>query len=226
MNRFKTLLRELTPLRVIAYIIGIILLGCGITMNTKTSFGVSPVISVAYAVSALLDLPFSVMTFVYYCLLILIQFFLLGKQFDHLQWLQIVASLLTSAFIQLFDTVLPTPEALPIRLIMLLVAIMLTGAGITLTIGARLVPNPADGLSDAISKKIGRSLGFSKNLLDFVCILIALLLGFAFAGHVIGIGLGTVAAVVLTGRFVALFRRPGEWLFSHERTVGSAAEER
>ena len=38
-------------LRISMYLIGIVILACGITMNTKTKLGVSPIISMPYAVA-------------------------------------------------------------------------------------------------------------------------------------------------------------------------------
>jgi len=201
-------LRAFTPRRRAAYLAGLCFLACGITMNTKTGLGVSPVISVAYNIAVLLGISFSVMTFIYYAFLILVQFLLLWNSFDHIQWLQIVTSFLTSALIGLFDRVLPGAQGAPARAGCLLLAIVLTGIGIILTVGAEFVPNPADGAARAIALRTGRSLGFSKNLLDLVSILLALALGFLFRGQILGVGIGTVVTMLLTGRAVALLQKP------------------
>ena len=52
--------------RWIFYILGMVVLAAGITLNTKTGLGVSPIISVAYCVSQIFELNFGDMTFVLY----------------------------------------------------------------------------------------------------------------------------------------------------------------
>ena len=197
-------LKSIAPGRVAVYVLGLVILGCGIDMNTKAGLGVSPVISVAYAFAQLLNLPLGIVTFVYYCLLIGIQFLLLKGKLSPVQMLQFLVSLLTSVFIQFFDTVLPTAEVLWAKILMMLGAIFLTGLGAAITVGMRLIPNPADGLASVIGQKIHRDLGMGKNLLDAICIVIAISIGLIFRGRLLGIGAGTVLAVLLIGRVVAL----------------------
>jgi len=208
MTGIKPFLKEFTPHRRLTYIVGVLFLACGITLNTKTQLGVAPVVSVAYNLADLLHVPFGVMTFFYYVFLILVQVLLLRKEFVPIQWLQLIASYLTSAFILLFDPILPTAQSYPARIALLILAIVVTGIGIILMVGSRFVPNPADGLTSAISLRTGWSLGSSKNALDLASILISLALGFLFRGRILGVGVGTVITMVLTGRVVALLQKP------------------
>lgn len=197
-------LKNIFSKRVLTYCIGILILACGITLNTKTRLGVSPVISVAYNIAQILHTPLGATTFVYYAFLIFLQFLLLPKDFSILQCGQIICAFLTSAFIQLFDLILPSPDGMPFRLLLLFVAIFLTGLGASITVGMKLVPNPADALANIIGKKIGRDLGLGKNILDAVCILLAVILGLVFSGSLLGIGIGTAVSVLFTGRVMAL----------------------
>ncbi len=197
--------RKISGKQVLVYVCSLVILGCGIAMNTKTHLGVSPVISVAYNIAVLLDIPIGVMTFVYYCFLILLQFVLLKGKLPLFQTLQILASLITSFFIQIFDYILPVSDNMAVRVAMLVIAISLTGIGASLSITMKIVPNPADGLADVIGKMLHKNLGFGKNVLDATCIVIALAIGFGSGRGLLGIGAGTVAAVIFTGRVVALF---------------------
>lgn len=214
MKMLKKYFGDITWKRVAVYVAGLGVIACGVTMNTKTALGTSPVISVAYNIASITGIPLGVMTFVYYGFLILMQRFLLGRNFDKIQWLQIIASFITSAFIQFFDIVLHAPDTLVLRVLMLVAAITITAAGICLTVPANLVPNPADGLAKAVGIKSGKSLGFGKNLLDFVCMIAAIIIGFVFTGKLMGIGIGTVATMIFTGRVVALLQKPSAWLFN------------
>ena len=208
MEHFRAFLRSFTPRRRVVYLIGVVLLACGVALNTKTDLGVAPILSVAFVLSELSGIPFSLMSFFYYCFLILLQLILLGRRFEQLQWLQLAASFLTSSFIGIFSRLIPTAGSLPLRIAFLLLAILLTGTGIILSVGAKFVPNPGDGMANAIALRTGKSLGFSKNLLDILSFLVALSLGLLFRGRLLGVGAGTVVTMLLTGRAVALLQRP------------------
>ena len=67
--------------RIIIYLAGIIILAFGITLNTKTGLGVSPIVSVAYCISVLTGINFGTMTFFYYVFLVFLQILLLRKDF-------------------------------------------------------------------------------------------------------------------------------------------------
>ena len=84
-------------------------------------------------------------------------------------------------------------------------AIICTGAGMSMMIAMKFVPNPADGLAQAIGKAFGKNMGFGKNILDASCVAIACVIGLLFDKRIIGIGIGTVAAMLLVGRCVAVF---------------------
>ena len=76
-----------------------------------------------------------------------------------------------------------------------------------MSLDMRLIPNPADGLVQAIADLGGRTLGFIKNCFDGFNILLTAVISLFFAGHLIGIGLGTVLTVIGVGRVIALFNR-------------------
>ena len=69
----------------------------------------------------------------------------------------------------------------------------------------RVIPNPGDGIVQAIADFVRKPVGITKNCFDLfdVCLTAVICLS---AGHkVIGIGLGTVLAVLGVGRVIALF---------------------
>ena len=51
--------------RLFFYVMSLLILALGITLNTKTGLGVSPIISVSYNISELFQLNFGNVTFVY-----------------------------------------------------------------------------------------------------------------------------------------------------------------
>ena len=62
------------------YTLGMVILALGLTLNTKTGLGVSPIVSVAYCVSQILDMNFGDMTFVLYALFVAAQFAIREKR--------------------------------------------------------------------------------------------------------------------------------------------------
>ena len=190
--------------RVLLYVFSLVVLALGITLNTKTQLGVSCIVSVPYCVSQLLALPLGLTTFVYYLLLIGLQKLLLRGDFHPLQYLQIIASLLTSLFIQGWDMLLPLFSPLWLRIAALVLGIVITALGASLSLALDIVPNPADGLAHAVGKTLNRDVGLGKNLIDLASIAISLALGLLFAGRVLGIGPGTICAMLLTGRVMAV----------------------
>lgn len=81
----------------------------------------------------------------------------------------------------------------------------MTGVGAAMSLNMRIVPNPGDGIVQAISDFIHKEVGFTKNCFDLFNISITFLVGMIFRGKLIGIGVGTVVAVIGVGRAVAGF---------------------
>lgn len=195
------------PYRWLIYGLGMAVLAFGITLNTKTGMGVSPIISVSYSVSRIFSLNFGDMTFALYVLFVLVQLVLRDKKERAATLLQIVVSLIFSRLLNLFDILIPYSSAehsLAVNLVLLAAAIFLTGLGITMTVNMHLVPNPGDGIVQTIADKIGRDQGFTKNIFDIGCVCTTVAVGLCCAGEVVGIGVGTIAAMVGVGRSVAL----------------------
>ena len=89
-------------------------------------------------------------------------------------------------------------------LAVLALAIVLTGVGVALTVNMRLVPNPGDGIVQAVAQRLGRDQGFAKNVFDLGCVAATVCLGLLLTGRIVGIGLGTLLAMVGVGRVIAL----------------------
>ena len=58
------------------YLVGLLVLALGISLNTKTGLGVSPIISVSYSISTIWNLNFGNMTMVLYCIFVLVEMLL------------------------------------------------------------------------------------------------------------------------------------------------------
>ena len=193
--------------RCLIYGAGVIFMAVGLTLNTKTRLGVGAVASIAYSGSLAWGMDYGRLTFVVYMAAILFQ--LLWKK-ENRNWkicLQLPFSAVFSTLLTLFDQYIQlSPTALWQRLLMLLAAIGITALGLLLMVDMKLIANPADALADTVGDLLGKDVGLGKNVIDAVSVTIACAIGLAASGKPLGIGVGTVAAMLLTGRLVSFFR--------------------
>lgn len=197
-----------TAKRIIIYIIGLIVLALGIDLNTKSQLGISPIISIPYNISQITGLMLGGVIFVYYVFLVVLQWLIQKKDFPIYQFLQVPCAFVTSAAVQVFNNILPTSDNLVLRIFILLLAIVITAIGASMVVGMQIVPNPADGLASIIGTKLGHGFGFGKNMIDAISICVSLLIGFIATHGLLGIGIGTVISMILTGRVIALLQKP------------------
>ena len=194
--------------RGVLYCIGLILLALGLILNTKTGLGVAPVITIPYSISNIWGVNLGNATLCIYILCVFGQMILRGKKFRSFDLLQIPMSVIFSRIMNIFnDMISINSDSLVINLILLVVAIILTGIGVAMSVEMKVVPNAADGLAHAIAEKTGKGLGLGKNILDISCAVAAVVIGIVFSGKIVGIGLGTLAAMLFVGRVIALFNK-------------------
>ena len=208
------------------YLAGLLLLALGLTCNTQTGLGVSPIISVSYCIASVWDLNFGDITFLQYSCFVILQMILHAIRDRRLRrqgmrpayslkrmlltdLLQLPLSLVFTRFLNLFDLWIPDFSGSPIpeRLLALLAAMVLTGVGAAMSLNMRLIPNPGDGIVQTLADFTGKSVGLAKNCFDALNIAAAILLGLLWTGRLAGVGVGTVCAVIGIGRVVALFNR-------------------
>lgn len=84
------------------------------------------------------------------------------------------------------------------------------------------IPNPADALAATIGDKLGKGMGIGKNVFDVTCFCTSGIIGLVFTRHIIGLGIGTVLAVIFTGRVIAVYN----YFLKHpmQNLAGIAAE--
>lgn len=228
-------MKQSTFYRVLFYITGLLVLALGLTLNTKTGLGVSPIISVAYSTATIFGHNFGNTTLVLYCLFVVVELILhlirerryesvskgalapAGKRDRKLIFLmdilQIPLSLVFTRFLNVFSELVPelysgsesSAGEMAFRVIVLIIAIILTGIGAAMSLNMRIVPNPGDGIVQAIADTVQKSVGFTKNCFDVLNISITITLSLTVAGHLVGIGVGTILAMIGVGRTIAVF---------------------
>src|SRR3954471_3399433 len=100
----------------------------------------------------------------------------------------VVIGVATNAFL----AVMGTPDAIGVRLVLLVAGIALQGLATAAYIGAQLGRGPRDGLMTGLARRTGRSLRLVRTLMELTVVAIGLLLGG-------GAGLGTIVYAVSIG---------------------------
>ena len=219
------------------YLLGLLILAMGLTLNTKAGLGVSAIISVSSSISEVFGYSFGNTTLGLYSVFIVIGIILhiirdrryekntaealknAGRRNRKLvllmDLLQLPLSIVFTRFLNLFSAGIPdlssggrsTPGWMAVRVIVLLTAIVFTGIGAAMSLNMRIIPNPGDGIVQAISDLSGKETGLVKNIFDGFNVALSIILGLSFAGGIVGIGIGTIIAFLGVGRFVAIFNR-------------------
>ena len=184
------------------YLLGMVLLALGLTLNTKTGLGASAIVSVPFTVSQGTGWDFGNLTLVVYCLFVAAQFLIKGKNRRWTDLLQIPLSIVFTRFLNIFAAAIPYQSGnLPADIALLVVAIIFTGIGAAMTVAMQLIPNPGDGIVGTIAAVTGKELGFCKNCFDVGCVSLLLIIGLCFGDPL----LGTLISMVGVGRAIAGF---------------------
>ena len=203
----ETRTRRQTTVRWTVYAAGMVILALGLTLNIKAGLGVSPMLAVPYGISEIFSMNFGDAAFLMYCIYITGQFALRGRKSRWFDLLQLPVSLLFSRVLNVFGAVITYNAAVsPLwsKLAVLAMAHVLTAIGVSLSVNMRLIPNPGDGIVQALSDRTGWELGLCKNLTDGTCFLLAVSMCMLTIRRVIGIGIGTVLSMVVVGRVLAV----------------------
>lgn len=192
--------------RVLVYLLGFVIQTFGLTLNSKTGLGNTPITALCFVTAKIIDISLGQGVFLIYVFMLLIQILLLRKKFQKVRLLQLVAGMIGSLLISFYDFILPECTTPLFQWGGLILATVTVGIGASLIVGMRLLPNPADGLSDIVGNIFGKDFGFGKNFLDASCVIISGVAGFLFSGELIGVGIGTLFSTIFTGRVASLMR--------------------
>jgi uncharacterized membrane protein YczE len=182
----------------------------GVAFAINSDLGVSPVNSLPFIVSHIVDIDMGICVAVMFVVFILIQIAILRNDFKWINLTQILFAFIFGYFVDLTRLILgsfqiPTYTG---QLLMLCISIVLIACGIILFMEARLVNLPPEGLMAAITQKIPK-LAFNKVKIavDLALVVTAILLAFIFFGELSGVREGTVIAAIMVGKVMPYVRK-------------------
>jgi uncharacterized membrane protein YczE len=195
--------------RIIVYCTGVLFLAIGVVLSVKSDLGISPVNSLPYVISRVLDADQGIITTITFSCYVLMQIPIMGHNFKMKSLLQVGVALLFGFFITSLNKILVFAISghYVLRLILLMVSILFIAAGLVLYIVADIVPQPAEGLMLAIQKKTGWRFSTIKTGFDCTSVLLALIVSVSWGLGIIGIREGTIIAAVSVGKCVGLLSR-------------------
>ena len=190
------------------YFLGILILGFGIVLNTKTGLGVAAINSVPFGISEMTNLSLGMATTILYIIFVGVQL-LIYQKLDFKVLLQIPFSYFMGYVLDFYNNLLNfTVTSLPVALVLLAIAILATALGAYVVVTLDLIPNPADGMVKALSQVIDKEFGKTKLLFDCGMMLVTIITTcHRLAGKIIGIGIGTILSAGFIGQIIVIYNR-------------------
>lgn len=196
--------------RVLIYCLGLLLMAFGVAISVNSNLGVSPVNSLPYVISRILNVQMGTCVTCVFCFYILLQIILLRREFKPINLLQIVFSTVFGYFVD-FAKAVVGDFAIPTyfgQLTMLAISIPFIAVGIILYMDVQMVPMPMEGLSTCLAQKLGKPFPTMKTIIDCIVVGTGVVLCFVFLGGLDGLREGTIVTALVTGKVIALLKKP------------------
>ena len=167
----------------------------------------------------------------------------MGKQFKPVYLLQFVAAIIFGWFTDFNKAIVPELSTIPLdqplqyfsnigelvlRFVMVIVGALIVGLGLCGYMNADIMAIPPDGLSAAIGKKMGKTIGSVKRVVDYIIVAVSLIIDLVVCHTYEGIFVGTIIAAFLVGTAYNWWRKPilkplTTWMFGPEFAVDPKA---
>lgn len=193
--------------RYIVFFIGLFISSLGVSFVTKANLGTSPISSIPYVLS--LNLPFTLgqFTIIFSLFLILLQLFILKKDFKLEHILQIPISVAFGYFIDLTMSLLKGihPNSYFASIVYILIGCLILALGVYFEIIADVAMLPGESFVRAVTAKWNTDFGITKIVFDVSMTIIAGIISIIFAKKIDGVREGTIVAALLVGYIARLF---------------------
>ena len=212
--------------RYILFIISLFFSALGVAFTKHGELGVSPVSSVANVMSYKFpSLSLGTWLIIWNCILIVAQIFILRRNFQLIQLLQIPLSFVFGWFTDfgMWLMLFIHANSYPMRMIMVVIGIVILGFGISLSVIADVIMNSGEAFVKAVSDTLRRDFGNVKIAFDVFYVIISIALSLLFFNFtVVGTREGTIISALFTGITVKFFcsnlKDPVNAVLSHKST--------
>ena len=194
--------------RLLIYMAGVFIMAMGLALYLQSGLGFPVNSSVAYVLGQIISLKYSYSLIIVNVLLVIVQILILRRNFKPLQLLQIPAAVVLGYFVDLCcritDAIVPGNYFASLGI--LVMGILLLSLSISLTVNARLVPMPLEGLALAVTQSIGKyPLHKVKRVLDVCIVAFTVAVSFTALGRLEGAREGTVLTALTVAPIMEFF---------------------
>ena len=197
-------------IRLPMYFIGLFIMTVGIAFSVRSDLGVSPVSSPPYTLTVVWNVEMGIATFLFHVALVLLQILLLRRKYKPKNLLQLAVGVVFGLFTTFCNSLvmmIPMPDILPFRIIMLAVSIVIVAIGIFLYVPADIMPLAGEGTMLTISQVTGFKFSNVKIGFDVSVSVISLVICLITVHNPGSVGIGTVVSAVLTGATLGVITR-------------------
>ena len=190
--------------------LGLVVVALGVGLSIKSNLGIAPLSCIPTVLSLrFTHISIGTFTWIFNLLFIVIQAFILRKDFKWKHVMQVLPILifgyLVDAAVWLFDAIDAPATNYWIQLLLCLLAVLLTAVGIRLEVVGQGWILPADNTLNVITQRTGKSFAIVKVIMDVTLVAITVLLALLFFGlltgngHTMVVREGTLIQAILTG---------------------------
>lgn len=207
--------------RLLLYLVGLFLLSLGVSFSIQANLGVSPVSSLAYALTLTAGLSIGITTVLANLLFIAVQV-ILHRRINLREFsLQLLVSFMYGFFMDAALAIVrlfPAPETLLMRFVFLAISLYIISVALLAYFTAKLPLMPYDALTYVISDHFKMQFSKAKITSDLLNVAIAGAICLVFIHSLGSIGIGTIAAAYfigkILGRLMPRFQQPlQQWIY-------------
>lgn len=196
-------------LRLVVMFIGLAFVAASVALTRASGLGTSPISCIPAVLSFATVWSIGVWTFLFNVLLVIIQVVILRRNFQPIQWLQVVFVFVFSAMIDFF---VPFCDAIPMpnygfEFLYVAIGCFMTAFGIFLQVKASILTLPGEGVVLAISNATKIPFPKLKVVFDTSQTIIGAVISLIVMSGLFGVREGTIIAALFVGVIVALFNR-------------------
>lgn len=191
------------------FIVGLFLMGLGVSLSVKADLGVTPISCIPYVCSHYFSLSLGQLTIIINCLFLLLQIVILRRDFPPIQLLQLLAVSVLGYFIDLSLLIVADvqPSTYFSQFSWFLASCLIMSFGVFMVLSANIIYIPGDGLILTISKTFTKNFGKTKISFDSSMVLIGIACSLLMVHKLVGIREGTVLAAILVGYFIQIYSK-------------------
>ena len=175
----------------------------GVAFSIKSTFGTTPISSIAYSLALCTGIDIGITTFIFNAALVFIQMIILRSKFKKKRLLQFINCILFGYFTDVTLYIVYSmniPDNLFINIILIFLSIFLIALGIFIYMPADIAPLPGEGCVESIAIVTGWRFSSIKIAFDTTMVIIAFVMCYLFYTNPFeSVNVGTVISAFLVG---------------------------